>query len=178
MSAVKITLDRASLKETQRALHKKSAEINALAEEGLQRIGLDILADAQRELKANDNIATSKLINSGVVRKVENGVIEVIFRADYAANIEQGQKAGTIVGINALMQWIKKKGILDLFSIRTHKRAKRGDDYERRLKGLAFAIRKTIQRRGTKAQPYLYPAFRKNQSRVTRILSNAIRKAL
>ena len=158
-------------------LDKKAKQINAAANEGLESVALDILSDSQATLKENKNIATGKLINSGKVRKNNDNTIDVEYSANYARSIEYGQTAGTKVSVRALVQWIKKKGIADTYSNSGRRRA-RGKDFEKSALSIAFAIQRSIMAKGTKARPFLFPAFRKYENKVINILNNAISKVL
>ena len=131
----------------------------------LKRAGLRILADAQRNLKANKSIATGQLINSGKVTE-EDG-IKIGFEVNHAANVEHGQKAGTSVAPKVLFEWAKKKNFVP-----------KGKNKDSALWAIATKISQNIKARGTKARPFLYPALRNNENEVIRILSNAIKKVI
>ena len=140
----------------------------------LKRAGLRILADAQRNLKANKSISTGQLINSGKVTE-EDG-IKVGFESNHAANVEHGQKSGTDVAPSKLVQWLKKKGFYAK-GVRGG-RAKRGTKFNNAIWAVATKISQNIKQKGTKAKPFLYPALRENEAEVIRILSNAIKKVI
>lgn len=175
--SVKINIDKGSLNMTMKNLDKKARQINAAANEGLESIALDILSDSQATLKENKNIATGKLINSGKIKKNSDNTIDVEYSANYAKSIEYGQTAGTKVSVRALVQWIKKKGIADTYS-NSGRRKARGKDFEKSALSIAFAIQRSIMAKGTKARPFLFPAFRKYENKVINILNNAINKVL
>jgi hypothetical protein len=176
MSA-KIYVDNASLKHLNVMLNKKKISINEASQEGLKEVALDILADATSTLKQNGNIATGKLINSAKVEPQKDNSVDVGYFADYASAIEFGRKSGAPPRIKDIYEWIKKKGIADTYTA-SGKRRKRSVDYEAKAKGLAFAIARSIGKLGTKARPYLYPAMRKQESRVLQILTNNIKTEL
>ena len=65
--------------------------------------------------------------------------------------------------LNAILDWVKSKGIVDTYSVSTKRRNKRsGKEYDSRLLKAAEAIAWSILRNGIKAQPYLYPAINNN----------------
>ena len=134
---------------------------------GLKNAGLKILAEAQRNIKKDKSIATGQLINSGKV--TEESGIKVGFESNHAANVEHGQKAGTIVAPSVLVQWLKKKKIY--FRGRSKKK-------QNILWAVATKISQNIKLGGTKAKPFLYPALRNNENEVIRIISNAIKKVI
>ncbi len=175
--SVKINVDKVTLNATMKALTKKSREINEAASEGLESVAIDILAESQKTLKENKNIATGKLINSGKIKKNTDNTIDVEYSAIYAKSVEYGQPAGTKVSVKALVEWIKKKGIADTYTMSGRRRA-RGANFEKSALSIAFAIQKSIKAKGTKARPFLFPAFRKFESKVLNIINNAIKKVL
>lgn len=132
---------------------------------GLKKAGLKILAEAQRNIKKDKSIATGQLINSGKV--TEESGIKVGFESNHAANVEHGQKAGTIVEPAVLVEWAKKKQFVP-----------KGKNKKSALWAIATKISQNIKLRGTKAKPFLYPALRNNENEVIRILSNAIKKVI
>ena len=71
----------------------------------------------------------------------------------------------------------KKKGIADTYTNSGRRRA-RGKDFEKSALSIAFAIQKSIKAKGTKARPFLFPAFRKYESKVINIINNAINKVI
>ena len=165
------------------ALNKKfnslSQKVNKAAGDGLNKVGMKILADAQGNLKKNNSIATGKLINSGKVVDARGSFdVEVGFDTDYAYFVEFGRKAGTPPPWRPIFEWVKKKHIADTFSIKTRRPTARQHDFETKAKSLAFAIAKSKERKGTKARPFLYPAFRKNEDEVIKILQDAINRVV
>lgn len=163
-----IYLESKELEKLKKSFAGHEKKINEAASSGLSRIALIILAKAQQTLKANDNVATGKLINSRKINKQNNLSLDVGFDANYATSIEFGQKAGTIVNINALIQWVKKKGLV----------SRRGKNREKEAKSIAFAIRESIKQQGTKARPFLYPAMRDSENEVIKVISEAIKRVL
>ena len=174
---IRVSIDNAELNKLNKNFEKHALKVNQAANEGLKRAGMKILAKAQSNLKEAGSIATGALINSGRVQSNPDYSVDVRFDKNYASSVEFGQKAGTVVSIKALKEWIKKKGIMDTKTA-LGKRKKRGVDFEKKITGLAFAIRNIIKERGTKAKPYLYPAMRENENEVLTILKQAIKQVL
>jgi HK97 gp10 family phage protein len=180
-------------KEVNANLRRKSGEINRAAYNGLAVIAAKILEDAKGIIKQNGSNATGQLRDSGIVQKQGDESIDVIFRANHAAFLEFGRKAGTPPPYAPIMEWIKKKGFADTYNekgkqksrgssssytnIQTRKVTKKSD-YYKKITGIAIAIAKKIGKEGTKAKPFLYPAFRQNEPAVIRELNEAIRKVL
>lgn len=76
----------------------------------------------------------------------------------YGKDIEFGRPPGTVVTAAALMGWASRKGLN------------------------AYAVSKSIYKKGSPAQPFLFPAFDSKQESIVAIImqsvSNAIRQAL
>lgn len=178
MRGTRLELPDSELQKFNKLLSGKAKEINKEAQEGLNKVGLQILADSQKNLKENGSISTSQLINSGRVVPQTDGTIDVEYDAGYAFWVEKGRKSGTPPPIKPILEWIKKKGIVDTYSIRTRKQTKRGADFLKRATTLAFLIARSIGQNGTKAKPFLFPAFRKNENDMIRIIKQAIDKVV
>lgn len=143
----------------------------------MNRVALNTLADAQRNLKDSKSIATGQLINSGKVKPQPDFTIDVQFEANHAYWVEFGRKAGGMPPIKPIFEWIKKKGLSDSFTPNGGRR-KRGADFEKRAMSMAFAIAKSIARLGTKAKPFLFPAMRENEKAMMQEINEAIKKVL
>lgn len=147
---------------------KISKRVNDAAYEGLNKAAMRIGAQAQENLKKNDNIATGQLFNSlRIDRASGSNAIDVLFNSDHAANIELGQKSGTRVEPKTLVEWLKKKNFIP---------GKGRKGYLSHLWAVATVISRNILAKGTKARPFLYPAFRNNEQEVIDILQREINK--
>ena len=157
------------LKKLSVQFEKISRKVNYAAHDGLNKCGIKILAEAQRILRyENHSYVTGQLFKSGIVRDVRvNNYVEVLFDSDHAANVEFGQKAGTNVEPKTLVEWLKRKHIIG-------GEGRKG--YLSHLWAVATVISKNIRSRGTKPQPFLFPAFRKNEQEVIEILQREINK--
>ena len=175
--SVKIHIDKGSLSMTMKSLDKKAKQINAAASEGLESVAIDILKESQDNIKRNKSIATGKLINSGEINKNSDNTIDVLYKANYAKDVEYGQPAGTIVDKKALIEWIKKKGLADTYT-RSGNRRSRGSRFKVKIEAIAFFVQRSIRAKGVKARPFLFPAFRKYESKVINIINNAINKVI
>lgn len=146
-------------------LYKKLDELGngarLAALRGVKATCMEILADAKVRLTEGGHRVTSALFNSGRVMKSDEdkNAYEASFDAKYATYVEFGRRPGKRPPIDAIRQWIDKKHVLDTFSIKTKRMNKRKSDYESRRNGLAFAIARSIGKKGTKAHPFLFPAF-------------------
>ena len=62
--------------------------------------------------------------------------------------------------------------------LKQNSKGTRGKDFEKSALSIAFAIQKSIKAKGTKARPFLFPAFRKYESKVINIINNAINRVI
>lgn len=173
----RIELPEGELAKLKGLLRGKEKQINEAANTGLNRVAMSVLADAQKNLKDKGSIATSQLINSGRIKPQTDMSIDVSFEANHAYWVEYGRKAGGMPPIKPILEWIKKKGIADK-TTPSGARKTRGKDFLKEATSLAYAIAKSIARFGTKAKPFLFPAFRKNEANMMRVIDDAIKKVL
>ena len=177
MKGTRLELPDSELQKFNKLLSGKAKEINKEAQEGLNKVGLQILADSQKNLKESKSIASGQLINSGKVKPQADGTIDIIYEANHAYWVEFGRKAGGMPPVKPIFEWIKKKGLADS-STPSGGRRKRGADFVQKAMSMAYAIAKSIGRQGTKAKPFLFPAFRKNENDMIRIIKQAIDKVV
>lgn len=137
------------------------------ARRGLQKAGMQIVADAKENLRGNHSVVTGQLRASGKVQKVEGDpdAIDAGFFSHmgkgYALFVEYGRKAGKMPPADEIMQWVRKKlRIAD----------------ENIAKGIGFVIARTIGKRGTRPHPFFAPAVEKNKKAVVDAISEAVNK--
>lgn len=168
------------VKQVNLNLHRKGKAIYRAAYEGLATSAIKILEDAKTTLKSNGNIATGQLIDSGVIERGDN-FIDVDFKAKHSSAVEFGRKAGSTPPIGDMVQglqsWVMKRGLADTNTAGGNRRA-RGGDFFRRVRSIAFLIARSIGKKGTKAQPFLYPALRNNEHHIQSAIEAAIKKVL
>ena len=113
----------------------------------MQSASLDIIADAKNNLRVNGSVVTGNLRASGKVQKVDDKTLDVgFFSSDsdkgYASYVEYGRKPGKMPPPDILEAWAYKKFRL------SHKDAR----------SAAWALARSIAKKGTKARPYFEPA--------------------
>jgi len=148
-----------------RNLKAKGDEVVKEASKGLQRGALNIVADAQDNLRRNSSIVTGLLRQSGKVQKIDDLNIDAGFfdtqnrQSGYAYFVEYGRRAGRMPPPDELAQWAYKK-----FQLHDRKAA--------RAAGWAMAVK--IAREGTKPHPFFAPAVDKNKSYILDAVRSAI----
>ena len=135
------------LDELLRKMDSLPAEVQRKCFKAMQSASLDIIADAKGNLRVNGSVVTGNLRASGKVQKVDEKTLDVgFFSSDsdkgYASYVEYGRKPGKMPPPDILEAWAYKKFRL------SHKDAR----------SAAWALARSIAKKGTKARPYFEPA--------------------
>lgn len=135
------------LDELLRKMDRLPAEVQRECFKAMQRASLDIIADAKTNLRVNGSVVTGNLRASGKVQKVDDKTLDVgFFSSDsdkgYASYVEYGRKPGKMPPPDILEAWAYKKFRL------SHKDAR----------SIAWALARSIAKKGTKARPFFEPA--------------------
>ena len=136
------------LDELLRKMDSLPAEVQRKCFKAMQSASLDIIADAKGNLRTNGSVVTGNLRASGKVQKVDEKTLDVgFFSSDvenkgYARYVEYGRKPGKMPPPDILEAWAYKKFRL------SHKDAR----------SAAWALARSIAKKGTKARPYFEPA--------------------
>lgn len=150
----------------QRAFDRAPGVMRRVMDRYVGRAGLELARAVRKELRENESMGESTLLNSiradrpfPLVRDVRAGV-------KYARAVEDGTRPGYMPPVYPLAAWLKAKEGLD------------DKDAKRRAMGLACHIRD----HGTEAHPFVKPAYRKTHSRLLQILrdgaAEGVREAL
>jgi hypothetical protein len=89
----------------------------------------------------------------------------------YAATFKGSGTGDYFEFLNAILDWVLRKGIANRYSVKTKKaikiklggKGKKSLSDQDRLQQTAYAIALSIIRNGIKPHPFLYPAFEKNR---------------
>ena len=138
------------LDELLRKMDRLPAEVQRECFKAMQTASLDIIADAKGNLRVNGSVVTGNLRASGKVQKVDDKTLDVgFFSSDardkgYASYVEHGRKPGKMPppDPDILEAWAYKKFRL------SHKEAR----------SAAWALARSISKKGTKAHPFFEPA--------------------
>ena len=170
---------------------KATKKIDAAANEALQALGLEIVAEAKENLRRNRTYASGDLIASGKVQKDKDGTIDAgFFSAEsdkgYAAAVEFGRgpsKKRSPDGITlqqSLKAWINKKmtnptgGKNAIDSAAVFAKKTRAEIVDT----VAFLIARKIHREGTKAQPFFVPAVKMFEGKVQQYVDRYIKRKI
>lgn len=145
-------------------------DVQRAAKKGLQRAGMKIVADAQRNMRtAGHNHGTlnntGRLSQSGRVQDVPNdaSAVEIGFFSEsaqrgYAAAVEYGSRAHW-PPTQDIEAWVRKK-------LRVA---------QKRIASVTFLVKRKMSRKGTTAHPFFAPAVKKNQSAISKAITDAIK---
>jgi len=128
---------------------------------GLGRGALEVSREARRQAPK----AFSTLTQSISVDRERPLHYVVAPSVDYAGIVEQGGDSGGFPPQQALLDWIRVKGITP-------------DDPEMDENDLAFVIGQSILNNGTPAQPYMAPALKAKRTRVFELVQRGARRGL
>lgn len=117
----------------------------------LRNISLRILTSSIKNLQEHGNIASGKLVKDGKFKISEDGMFADVYYTGYAGSIEFGRKAGKMPPVDIIQQWVKRKLRIDNI---------------KKAKSAAFAIAKSIAKNGTRAYPFLGPAYDEHAHRL------------
>lgn len=157
-----------ALDEVLRNLEGIKPVVQKAAMKGLQAGALDIIADAQTNLRTNGSVVTGLLRQSGRTQKVDELTLDVGFfdtsnkGSGYAFYVENGRRAGKMPPPDELIKYCRKK--------------LRMSEREAKKAGWAMALR--IARKGTRPHPFFNPAITKNRKKILDRLENEIKKNL
>lgn len=153
------------IEQVNAALQRLGPEVLRAADRGLRAAGMNIIADAKENLRANHTNATGRLSQSGRVQKAADGGsgYDVGFMSDkaYAGAVEYGRRAGRMPPPDELGEWAYKK-----LRIRDRKLAR----------AAGWGLAKHIAKHGTQPHPFFKPAVDKNQPRIAAAVRDAVQQ--
>ncbi len=149
-----------------KALDKADKDVCKAAMKGLEKGGMNIIADAQVNLRENGSVVTGLLRQSGRVQKVDDTNLDVGFfdttnqHSGYALYVEYGRRAGKFPPLDELVQWARKKFRLD----------------DKAARSVGFLIARKIAANGSEPHPFFNPAVKKNHSSILKAVQDAVRR--
>lgn len=154
---------------------------NELNQEALQIIQ-KALTEYGTLLVKNLKLAVSDHRASGALEKsiefsvtVNDNVVSLQVTAlDYLQWLDQGRKPGKMPPVDSIFKWVKKKGLKP----RQQGLSKSKRSLQQRQMGLAFAIAKSIEKKGIKPTNLIEPAVEKTDAEAWDALEQAIANAM
>lgn len=90
----------------------------------------------------------------------------------YAMSIERGRAAGKMPPVDALIKWVERKLKIGMVANGLNKRGlvkwkkSRSANREQEIRSVAFVVARSIGEKGTKARPFMLPAFMSENQRI------------
>ena len=153
------------LDQVLKALDQTSPLVKEAAMRGLKKGGLDIIADAQGNLRSNGSVVTGLLRLSGKVQKVGESSLDVGFfdttnkGTGYAYYVENGRRAGKLPPVDELIQYAHKKLRLSAQD----------------AVSAGWALAKAIAKKGTKPHPFFKPAVERNKETIKQRIKDELK---
>ena len=124
-----------------------------------------VRATAETATKIQGDARKAAPVDTGQLRvKIQQRVTDKVgvvwSGAKYGEEVEMGRKPGKWANPYELMGWVKRKlGV-----------------QRNRLKSVTYLVNKKIYEKGTKAQPYFFPAVEKHEKRYVKRIMQLIKK--
>jgi len=167
------------LRETQKKMEQVVKDLAAQRGSKLWSTIAKATMLVQRDARKNAPVNTGRLRASIVpeVRGVYPATVKGVVgsKVKYAAAVEFGSKPHW-APIAPLIRWVHLKKLAGTYSIRTHRRTGGKATQAAQDESVARAIRFKIAHYGTRARPYLQPAFDKNVGRIKKLIGDAVSK--
>lgn len=163
------------LQELEANLNKVATEIKEATIEGLEAVGMEIVAEAKKNLQRNRTNNTMTLSGSGRVQKVKEKGKEGVDAGFFATGSSEGYAAAVEYGRGPTM----RKGAIPLEqSLKAWVHRKLNIPYGKKLDSAAYLIARKIHRKGTRPQPFFAPAVKKIEKQVEKIVSKYIDRGI
>lgn len=143
-------------------------------------------AQAKENVTANNSVASGQL-RAGITSDVTitpaelTGVVSAVAKGANGYNYAPAVEYGTSPHwppLEPLVEWVRLKHLAGSYSVKSHRRlggAVRRLDEDTQL---ARAIQRKIARRGTKARPFMEPAFESKKNDIARLIEKGIDQAV
>lgn len=130
----------------------------------LSRSALEIARSARRHAPKAHSILTNS-INSRVTVRDDLAEAIVFAGTDYARMVERGSGPGGRPPVRTLLRWLRVKRIVP-------------HDPDMDQTDLAFALARSIARRGTRRHPFMAPALAENRAQAMTRINDAVERVL
>lgn len=166
-----------------RALEQFAGRLESLPEYALpvleeamrEAVNVGLAAVIERAPVAFGNLRGS--INAQV-QADKNGVIGIIgTNVPYALWVEEGTKPHW-TPIAPLVEWVKKKQIAGVYSLKTRRRLGGKDQKDSENKALAYAVQRKIAKHGTTGQHIFRDGLADSDAEINRIFERAVEKII
>lgn len=160
MGGVKVNMTSSDQAKFRKDVKEYSRLMNVSSSAALDAFSLKVIDSAQRILRSNKTSNTGNLADSLSFDRTPLGGRKIGTNTGYGLYVEFGRPPGQMPDSRALLRWVRRK--LGL----------RGKE----AKQAAYNISRAIGERGTRAQPFLRPAFEREKRRLILELRKEIAK--
>ena len=165
-----IKIELAGAEKLRKELEKKLANTN----KRLRAESLNLLLKTQADIRRDAPVNLARLKNGTTVNRTE---LKITNAVKYAPFVEWGTKSnvkvpsgyesyasqfrgirgdGTVKMLDAITQWVKRKGLAATYSVKTRKRTARSKSEVKLERSIAFLIMRKIRKFGMKPQPFFF----------------------
>ena len=124
---------------------------------GLDRAAMHMVDAARDELRANDSVSMSTLLQSIAYERAGTFERDVSPNTDYAVYLEKGTAAGYYPPTYAIASWLRTRGGAE---------------------ASVFRVKRHIFKHGTKAHPFWEPAFSKAEPTMVDIVAKYVERGV
>lgn len=170
-------IDESSLRSLRINIRAFKGRVLESSVDGLKAFGMRIVAQAQSNLKSGGSLASGILRNSGRTVVQPDNTVDAGFYARYAEFVEYGRRSGKMPPVDSLYQWIRRKGKSSNSALKAAA-VFTGKSTDVLARSAAWAIAKSIARKGTRPHPFLKPAYEQYRGKIGQFMQNQINKAV
>ena len=149
---------------------EKKAKRNAPVNLGTLRQSIHAVSDSALTHKVIVDVSYGAYVEFGT-----GGEVSIPSGYEQYAAQFMGKTGGKFIDlINALAEWVKRKGISGTYSVKTQRRTGSKSVRNSEDRAVAYAIAIKILRNGLKAQPYLIPAYEEEKPKLIKRLKDIL----
>ena len=157
---ITIQIEKSSLNRALKQLNRYGGSVKEQAMKAVSLAAINIETNAKLNITANGSVDTGQL--RARVAKIINARdlnAKVVSLQTYSSVIEYGRSAGKYPPLAPIQDWVRRKQLAGNYSVSTRRRTGNAQSREKQDKAVAFLIARAIFRKGTKAKPFLGPAY-------------------
>jgi hypothetical protein len=135
------------------------------------------LSEYQYEIVANTKYAAFMEFGTRKLAEIPAGTEQIAKDVQEAYRKAKSEgKGGTIADMEkSIRRWVRLKGIVGTYSVKTKRRTKRNKAEEEREDSAVFLIMRKILRVGVKPQPFFFPSVQSGTRDLAKRLTKLIR---
>ncbi len=145
--------------DLKRALERSPQVLTREINKGLDKAALKMVVAAQKQIEENKSFGTSDLMRSITFKSSFSAFERIVYSGvKHSYFVENGSNGGAMPPAKPLIAWLRAKNGLS----------------EKEAKRRVFPLARSIQDNGTKANPFMGPAFEKTESILIQIIEQSV----